>query len=596
MVETNNLLLPGLAIILAPLIIALILTLFLVALSSKQSLLNRFEWYWTDFSSRGRALIFLTSCIATMLFFYSTWRVWRLWIIHPPILGGNWQLFTTLYWPYAVTTTIIFIVALTLFLPGFWMLGQKIFLWKLKYKRAKLGDPETLELSEQAIFRRSVVDTAARYGLEVTSKTNSIKPSAKNTTKYAPITVKANTSTAYGFAAKVRRFTHASSQKNPDWENKDLMIIPQSPGNARALIVAESGAGKTELINSVIAAHIAQRNPVCFIDGKGDSEDADFLKNHLGAHVHNTGYNFFAGSHDDIVERLKKLIPTAESTTFYTDEAHGVIAHIISQWPPTTCQTLEEFKLRWDYVVIREREDVAAGITQPYLTEKVQGQQRARRVWDSLQTRFGQVAAFHAAHGWTIDEFFTIGGLHVVPIVAEDEADTLLANLLLHDYRRYLVQRKRDKITTPGVMIIDEFTQIVREELSSMPAPKIAASLFETSRSLNMGLYIAGQSLSAMAETEEMQKRLIQGGAALIVGRGKDSEIEAKAFGTVIQAESSADAKGSEAQSTRAQHAYRVSPEWIRGLANGVFFFAQKGTYRSFVVLPINRHNPTTID
>ena len=176
--------------------------------------------------------------------------------------------------------------------------------------------------------------------------------------------------------------------------------------------------------------------------------------------------------------------------------------------------------------------------------------------------------------------------MHVIPIVAEDEADVLLANLLIHDLRRYLATKKRRQESVPGVMIIDEFAQIVRENLSEMPAPKMAASLFETTRSLNMGLYIAGQSLAAIAEDQNMQKRLMTAGAALIVGRGKDSETEANAFGTVFHAESSGEASGSSATSTRAQHTYRVSPEWIRTLPNGVFYFAQRGAVRQIIVLP----------
>ena len=83
-----------------------------------------------------------------------------------------------------------------------------------------------------------------------------------------------------------------------------------------------------------------------------------------------------------------------------------------------------------------------------------------------------------------------------------------------------------------------------------------------------------------------MQKRLMTAGAALIVGRGKDPETEANAFGTVFHAESSGEASGSSATSTRAQHTYRVSPEWIRTLPNGVFYFAQRGAVRQIIVLP----------
>jgi hypothetical protein len=160
---------------------------------------------------------------------------------------------------------------------------------------------------------------------------------------------------------------------------------------------------------------------------------------------------------------------------------------------------------------------------------------------------------------------------------------------MIHDMRRYLAQKKREQGTIPGVLVIDEFAQIVRENLSEMPAPKMAATMFETTRSLNMGLYLSAQSLAGIAEDENMQRRILQAGAALIVGRGKDSEVEANAFGTVFHGESTGDASGFEAKSTRAQHTYRVSPNAIRELPNGVFFFGQGGSVRQMIVLPARR-------
>ena len=67
----------------------------------------------------------------------------------------------------------------------------------------------------------------------------------------------------------------ASNQQNPHWQYKDLLIVPQKPGNARAIIIAESGSGKTELLTSVMVSHHAQNDPIILIDGKGDQSDAE---------------------------------------------------------------------------------------------------------------------------------------------------------------------------------------------------------------------------------------------------------------------------------------------------------------------------------
>lgn len=575
-----------------PLVLFVIGCIMATRILSQQNVFQRYEWYWMKVTGRLRIGLVGASGIAIVLAIYSTWRILQVWALRPiksqllkhTSTTPEWWGFVTQYMGYTVTTMVLFLLAGLLLTPLVIVAGRHMYLWKLKFRRSSIADVVGLELTEQAIQRRSAVDKAAEYGIIIDSKLNEIRP-GKNVV-HAPLKTATASGNVYAFAAIVPRMLTASNQQNPHWQYKDLLIVPQKPGNARAIIIAESGSGKTELLTSVMVSHHAQNAPIILIDGKGDQSDAEKMKINHGAEVHNGGYDFFAGEKDDILERLMKLIPTTESTTFYADEARGVIHAVLDTWEDSNCADMTEFKIFWDIAVAEEQEKVAEEATEPYLTEKVQGTQRHRRVWDTLQKGLSQVETFHHDQGWSIPQLLDQGGMHVIPIVAEDEADVLLANLLIHDLRRYLATKKRRQESVPGVMIIDEFAQIVRENLSEMPAPKMAASLFETTRSLNMGLYIAGQSLAAIAEDQNMQKRLMTAGAALIVGRGKDPETEANAFGTVFHAESSGEASGSSATSTRAQHTYRVSPEWIRTLPNGVFYFAQRGAVRQIIVLP----------
>src|SRR5699024_12095910 len=114
----------------------------------------------------------------------------------------------------------------------------------------------------------------------------------------------------------------------------------------RRVLFRSSGAGKTELLNSIMMGHRAQGDPVIFVDGKGDQGDADVLVESHGAVKHNGGYDFFAGSDDDILERLMKLVPTTESTTFYADEARGVIRAIMQSWGETGCDDVDRKSTR----------------------------------------------------------------------------------------------------------------------------------------------------------------------------------------------------------------------------------------------------------
>lgn len=576
-------------IVWSPLIVVVLGSLLLLRLLSRQNLFQRWEWYWTRISGWRAAMLGAIAVLGVVVAIYVIWRAAAVWGLRPGHDVTAWTSYAARHRDYTMFSCALAVIAVLLWSPLFAWVGRNAFLLTIKYKRSSVADVVNLEVTEQAIQRRSAVDKANQYGLTLDSRRNEIRPQGNGKVTHAPLQVNGAEGIAYAFGVVVPRLLTASLQENPHWQVNDKMIVPRKPGNARAIIIAESGAGKTELLNSVMLAHRAQNDSVIFIDGKGDQGDAENLAVNHGATVYNGSYDFFAGSNADVLERLMKLVPTTDSTTFYADEARGVINRVMDTWPPAGCADVEEFALLWGIAVAHEQERVANQNATPYLTEKLQGVMRHRRVWDTLQARMSQVEAFHVAEGYTVEKLFSTGGLYVIPIVAEDDGDVLLANLIMHDMRRYLAAKKRAKETVPGVMIIDEFAQIVRENLSDMPAPKMAASMFETTRSLNMGLYIAGQSLSAIAEDVSMQKRLTQAGAAIIVGRGKDSEEEANAFGTVFHAESTGDAAGGGAKSTRAQHTYRVNPEWIRSLPNGVFYFAQKGTVRQLVVLPTKR-------
>lgn len=575
-------------IVYSPIIVLIIVGLVAFKRLTQQNLFQRYDWYWIKISGLKQIAVYVSTIAGIIVATIVVWRALQVWKLRP---GGNgdWVSYLGKYAGYTGVSILYAFVAIALWLPVFMIIGRKAFLLTIRFRRSSVADVVNLEETEEAIQRRSAVDKAAEYGLDLNSRSNEIRPKKTGTVSYAPLPVKNGKEESYAFGVVVPRLLTASTQENPHWQVNDKLVVPKKPGNARAIVIAESGAGKTELLNSIMMGHRAQGDPVIFVDGKGDQGDADVLVESHGAVKHNGGYDFFAGSDDDILERLMKLVPTTESTTFYADEARGVIRAIMQSWGETGCADVEEFGALWNIAVAEEEQRVEAEESMPYLTEKLQGVQRHRRVWDTLQARLAQVKIFHEANGYTIPQLLDEGGLHVIPIVAEDEGDVLLANLLMHDLRRYLAVKKRAKEAVPGVMVIDEFAQIVRENLSEMPAPKMAASMFETTRSLNMGLYIAGQSLSSIAEDVSMQKRLTQAGAAIMVGRGKDSEEEANAFGTVFHAESTGDASGLGAKSTRAQHTYRVSPEWIRSLPNGVFYFAQRGSVRQLVVLPTKK-------
>lgn len=578
------------AVVWLPLAFAVVVAVMLTRLLTKQTIFHRSEAFWRTATRRVVAVAAAAAAAGVAGLGYVVWRIWQVWELRPAV-SGDWARYAQDYVGYTGISAMVAAMSVIGFVPVLWLVGREAFLWKVRYRRSSVPDVVTLEQTEIAMQRRAAVDTAAKHGIELDTTSNQIRPMTNRETTTAPHEVKTKTGTAYAFAVVVDKMLTATKQQNADWQVGHTMIAPAKPGAGRALLLAESGAGKTELLTSLMLSHRANGHGVLFIDGKGDSSDADKLAERYGARVYKGGYDFFAGSVSDVIERLMKLIPVTDSTTYYADEARDVLTRVLAHWETTDgCADVAEFGALWEIAVADELDRIEEDdSTRPYLTGKVQGTQRHERALLSLQKGLRQVEQFHAAGGWTVPELLSAQGFHVVPIIDGDEAEVLLANLMIHDMRRYLAQKKREQGTIPGVLVIDEFAQIVRENLSEMPAPKMAATMFETTRSLNMGLYLAAQSLAGIAEDENMQRRILQAGAALIVGRGKDSEVEANAFGTVFHGESTGDAAGSEAKSTRAQHTYRVSPNAIRELPNGVFYFGQGGSVRQMVVLPATR-------
>lgn len=573
-----------------PFIVMFLAAVMLTRLLTKQTIMHRGEFFWQAVTRRIALIVAAATVAGIVGLVYVWWRVDQVWQLRPSV-NASWTEYAADYAGYTGISALVASLAVLGFAPAIWLIGREAFLWKVRYRRSSVPDVVTLEQTEIAMERRAAVDTAAKHGIDLNSKTNIIGPLAGRETTTAPLAVKTKTGTGHAFAVVVDKLLTATKQTNVDWQLGNTMVAPAKPGAGRALLLAESGAGKTELLTSLMLCHRANGHGVLFIDGKGDRRDAANLADRYGATVHYGGYDFFAGTVSDVIERLMKLIPVTDSTTYYADEARDVITRVLAHWEETDgCADVDEFGALWEIAVADEEDRIAEDEnTRPYLTGKVQGGQRHERAWLSLQKGLGQVAQFHEGDGWTVPDLLATEGFHVVPIVDGDESEVLLANLMIHDMRRYLAQKKREQGTIPGVLVIDEFAQIVRENLSEMPAPKMAATMFETTRSLNMGLYLSAQSLAGIAEDENMQKRILQAGAALIVGRGKDSEIEANAFGTVLHGESTGDAGGFEAKSTRAQHTYRVNPNAIRELPNGVFFFGQGGSVRQMVVLPARR-------
>jgi hypothetical protein len=412
-----------------PLVVAFLAFVMLTRLLTKQTIMHRGELYWQSVTRTIAVVVAVAGAVGVAGLAYVVWRVQQVWGLRPS-MSGNWTAYATDYAGYTGLSALIAVLSVLGFAPGLWLIGRAAFLWKVRYRRSSVPDVVTLEQTEIAIQRRAAVDTAAKHGIDLNSKTNIIGPLAGRETTTAPLVVPTKTGTTHAFAVVVDKMLTATRQQNTDWQVADTMVAPSKPGAGRALLLAESGAGKTELLTSLMLCHRANGHGVLFIDGKGDRRDASNLAERYGATVHYGGYDFFAGTVSDVIERLMKLIPVTESTTYYADEARDVITRVLAHWEQTDgCADVAEFGALWEIAVADELDRIAEDeTTRPYLTGKVQGGQRHERAWLSLQKGLGQVEQFHQADGWTVPELLATEGFHVVPIVDGDESEVLLAN------------------------------------------------------------------------------------------------------------------------------------------------------------------------
>lgn len=104
--------------------------------------------------------------------------------------------------------------------------------------------------------------------------------------------------------------------------------MPRMASAVRALLLAESGTGKTVLLNDLILCAFELRWPVFMLDAKGDPADAA----QLVAQVRATGrtaaaggpWNLFTGRADQVTEKLMRLMPTPDGANqHYLDEIRG---------------------------------------------------------------------------------------------------------------------------------------------------------------------------------------------------------------------------------------------------------------------------------
>ena len=480
-------------------------------------------------------------------------------------------------------------------LPVGWVLHRRHTARVVMQRR--VADVVMQESIETARLVAADLSTARRMSVKVNLSTGQIVGSGENEYR-APYD--AGKQWAFGLLTKPTIRTARDKFKDTrtvrDWVDARgrTLVMPLVASAVRALLIAESGTGKTVLLNGIIFCALKMGWPVIMLDAKGDPDDADKLVQlaRRAGHTAVAGgrWNLFSGTAEQITAKLMRLMPPPDGANqHYLTEARAILQVVQAKTPLTSIDDLRD-RIHNPEMHVRDAHD--ATVLTAVVDSRIE-QTAAERAFHSLETALRPLEPWIGTDGWNYGE--TIPQLRVVPLLPVDDAQAKLGDLLMVGLRHHMSTRlsKRDK--SPLLVIVDEFPQLITEE--SDPGDT-ASSLFETARSAGMGLVLAAQSTPGLSNDETRRRRALSSGAALLIGRSKDPEDTVKYAGTTMRMEASGAATGENLNSARAQHTYVLPPQVVREAADGAFWLVQAGGIASFRAMPpapAGEHDPTAV-
>lgn len=469
-----------------------------------------------------------------------------------------------------------------LLLPATWSLRRRAIAERVRTRR--ITNVLAQERIESARKRAADGAAARRIGVKLDTATGRIAGIARNVLT-VPHEVAGRQSFGFTNLATVRlladRFHDTRAVR--DWVDPSgqFLVLPETSSAVRALIVAESGSGKTVLINGLVLCALESGWPVFVLDAKGDPADAEHLTALARTHGHTAviadGWNLFNGTAEQVTSKLMRLMPPADGANqHYLDEIRGCLQAVQDGEPIRSVADLRE-RLSNPGPFVRDQFD----LTMVNTAVDRNGTTAGARALHSLLVALRPIERYISEGGWSYGN--APADVTMVPLSPVDDAQAKLGDLLMLDLRNFLAARLTARDKSPVVVIVDEFPQLVT---AGQDPGDTAGSLFETARSAGVGLVLATQSPAGLSNDETRRRRALTSGAALIFGRSKDPEDVVKYAGTVLRMEASTQS-GGEAQGTaRAQHAFVIPPQDVREAADGAFWMVQAGAIAAFRALP----------
>lgn len=352
------------------------------------------------------------------------------------------------------------------------------------------------------------------------------------------------------------------------------VILPEKAGDVRALVIAESGSGKSDFLSEIMQGARSRGWRVTFVDAKGDPADARRFAAAIGGRVE-TRYNAFAGGADDIRNRLFSVAWEATGNAeYYKVRAMRVFSGVQAVAPITGIEDLLERVKRPAKHIAPNGEDNSL-----FMSNKYDGGEWA----EQFSSRFGKFKALTGSgpDSW---DFFDGAEARVVPLNPVDEPQRQVGLMILEDFKRYIAWRREQMAMgvelAPEIFVFDEFAQLTGGE-GKDPAVVIS-SLMETVRTAGAGLIAVSQSVAGFTTDEQTQDRLLGAGVSIFAGRSGVPDRLSKFSGTLERKESASTADGVQT-SGRAQNAFVLPPRYLRDAAVGEWFLLQAGSTTPFL-------------
>lgn len=553
-------------------------------LATKQRFWTVTRWQWAV-NTAGAVLV------AALLVFEVRWVV--LWCVTGDasefVAQDAWG---AQLWPMFGPWLVANLFAGVLLLPVTWSVRRRQIAREVRTRR--ISDVVRQERIENARKRAADAAAARRMGVHLDSATGRITGTTAGATT---VPLRVGERQAFGMITHgtVRSLAESfyDARRVPDWVDRTgrYAVLPESASAVRALLVAESGVGKTVFINGAVLCALEAGWPVFMLDAKGDPDDAEKLVALAESYGHSAvaggAWNLFDGTPEQVTAKLMRLMPPPDGANqHYLDEIRGVLQAVQAHTPIAGVDDLRE-RLSNPNPYVRDNYDFGM-VTKP--VDRT-GETAGTRALQSLMVALRPLERWISTEGWSYSA--PKAALTVVPLSPVDEAQARLGDLLMLDLRNFIARRLESRDKTPALVIVDEFPQLVT---GAQDPGDTASSLFETARSAGMGLILAVQSPAGVSNDDTRRRRALTSGAALIFGRSKDPEDMIKYAGTVMRMEASGRATGEELGSARAQHTFVIPPQDVREASAGSYWIVQGGgiaPFRSFPTQNVTHPAPS---